>query len=65
MTAWPLVTAAAGGWVAAVGVLALAAGRAWSTGRRFDGAARGGGGPRREAASDWDALSRGEDPTRD
>ncbi len=56
-TAWPWVAVVAGVLAALLGVAVLAAGRAWGTTRRFErdtAPARG---------DDWDALSRGDDPT--
>jgi len=76
-TPWPYPAALGGALVAAAGVAGLAGGRSWpAPGRRFevgttpaepegpastaDAAARRAG----DATSTWDALSRGEDPTR-
>jgi hypothetical protein len=65
---WPLVTVLGGLTVAASGVLTVARGRAWpGLGARYERSARPSGAssdaPRSEAQL-WDALDRGEDPTR-
>jgi hypothetical protein len=61
---WPLLTALGGLVVAGSGVLAVARGRDWpGMGARYDRPAHTSGAPRSEAQI-WDALDRGEDPTR-
>jgi hypothetical protein len=61
---WPLVTALGGLVVAGSGVLTVVRGRDWpGMGARYDRPARPSGEPR-GAAQIWDALDRGEDPTR-
>ncbi|NJC69842.1 Trp biosynthesis-associated membrane protein [Planosporangium thailandense] len=64
---WPLVVVVGGLLVAAAGVVTVARGRTWpGMGARYDRPTRGSGGagtPRTEAQL-WDALDRGEDPTR-
>jgi LPXTG-motif cell wall-anchored protein len=61
---WPLVTAAGGLLVAGAGGLTLARGRAWPTmGARYERPAREAG-PTRTPTEVWDALDRGDDPTR-
>lgn len=78
-TVWPLIALAPAIGLAALGVVVLVAGRAWSRSARYDreavpGAARGADlRPRAAEAADaaapddpaalWDALSRGDDPT--
>lgn len=56
-TAWPWTAVVAGVLAALLGAAVLAAGRGWGTTRRFE----------RDTAptrgDDWDALSRGDDPT--
>lgn len=61
-TAWPYVAIAAAAALAGCGVLVLAVGRRWAVGRRFEAA----GPPAArdpEPIADWDALTRGADPT--
>lgn len=79
ITVWPAAFALVGGVVALLGGWALLAGGRWpTTGRRFDTAERSGGAAgaaptisspptdaRAQAMDDWDAISRGEDPSDD
>ena len=61
---WPLVTAAGGLVVAGAGALTVARGRDWpGMAARYDRPTRPSGAPQGEAQI-WDALDRGEDPTR-
>jgi hypothetical protein len=62
VTLWPVVTAVLGGLCSALGVLVLVAGRGWAGGRRFS-PADDAQTPVPEPADDWDALTRGDDPT--
>jgi hypothetical protein len=64
---WPLATALGGLLVAGSGVLTVANGRDWpAMGARYERAARPSDAPgaARSEAQIWDALDRGEDPTR-
>jgi len=65
VTAWPVVAAALAGLLAVTGVVVLVAGRGWESGHRFEsaGAASAERTTSREPVADWDALSRGDDPT--
>lgn len=56
LTGWPWASLVAAVLAALLGVVVLVAGRRWGTARRFERAA-----PTR--GDDWDALSRGDDPT--
>ncbi|HEV7897237.1 MAG TPA: Trp biosynthesis-associated membrane protein [Planosporangium sp.] len=61
---WPLLTALGGLVVAGAGLLTVVRGRQWpGMGARYDRPAPTSGPPRGEAQM-WDALDRGEDPTR-
>jgi hypothetical protein len=61
---WPLATALGGLIVAGAGLLTVARGREWpGMGARYDRPVRAPGPPRSESQI-WDALDRGEDPTR-
>jgi hypothetical protein len=61
---WPLATVLGGLAVAAAGVLTVARGRDWpGMGARYDRPARRGGAQQTETQL-WDALDRGDDPTR-
>lgn len=60
VTTWPAVTAAGGTLLTATGAAALLAGRRWTTARRYESSSTAGPAT---PASDWDALSRGDDPT--
>jgi len=61
---WPFVTALGGLVVAVAGVVALARGRGWpGMGARYDRPARARGAAE-TATQMWDALDRGDDPTR-
>ncbi|HET7305259.1 MAG TPA: Trp biosynthesis-associated membrane protein [Segeticoccus sp.] len=64
-TVWPWLALAACVLLALGGVATLAAGRRWSgLSSSYDAPAGGAGAPaRRRVESDWDRLSRGEDPT--
>ncbi|GAB4068064.1 Trp biosynthesis-associated membrane protein [Angustibacter speluncae] len=57
LTGWPVVAVVAAVLAALVGVVVLAAGRRWGTARRFERD------PAPTRGDDWDALSRGDDPT--
>ncbi|MCW2640823.1 MAG: hypothetical protein JWP76_3129 [Dactylosporangium sp.] len=62
---WPLLTALGGLIVAGSGVLTVARGRDWpGMAARYDRQARSTSGAPRSEAQIWDALDRGEDPTR-
>lgn len=64
-TVWPWLALAACVLLALGGLATLAAGRRWSgLSSSYDAPAGGSGAPaRRRRESDWDRLSRGEDPT--
>jgi uncharacterized membrane protein (TIGR02234 family) len=61
VTAWPALTLVPATVLALAGLLVVVTGRRWDTGRRFEAAPAGDRGP--EPVSDWDALTRGTDPT--
>jgi hypothetical protein len=62
--AWPLLTALGGLVVAGAGALTVARGKKWpGMAARYDRPSQVSGPPRSEAQI-WDALDRGEDPTR-
>jgi hypothetical protein len=65
LTAWPVVMVAAGALVVAAGVVVVLRSGRWDSTRRFErpGEAAGAPAPVAGSADDWDALSRGEDPT--
>ena len=65
VTGWPAAAAVLAALLAVTGVVVLVAGRRWESGRRFESASpdRADSPARREPVADWDALSRGDDPT--
>jgi hypothetical protein len=72
LTAWPVVVAVLGGLVAVSGVVVAAASRRWAPGasRRYEAngnearrASAGSPAVGARATEDWDALTRGEDPS--
>lgn len=66
-TLWPLLTLAPALAVAAAGVVVLWAGGGWSATTRYRSAAAAPrtADPAQDPAAAWDALSRGEDPSRE
>lgn len=61
---WPLVAVASGALAAALGVVVLVRGHRWAAGgRRFDAPSRPAARDPRNPIAEWDALTRGSDPT--